>query len=216
MTQLIHYTNQDLLEGEAICTSIDEENSKIYFDKTYFFPKGGGQPADKGIVQNTNFYCEIINVVEENDKVAHHFANKKGQIKPGDKIFMKVDRETRLLHSKLHTAGHLVDISYYLFTNVPLLKANLYPGITSCTYKGGIQVNKQELIKLLQEKVNELIKLNLPIKILVEGNERYTITGEYKTPCGGTHVKSTGEIKNIFIKKIECKKNETKVSFTVE
>lgn len=218
MTELIYFTNQDILEGHAFCTDINISNNTVQFDKTYFYPKGGGQPADTGIIQNENFYAEIVNVVEEDSKVIHFFTNQKGNLNIKDKIYQKVNKDTRYLHSKLHTAGHLVDIAFtsFDFGKLPLLKTNLYPGSTSCTYKGDFSFDKKEAVKLIQEKCNELVGKSINVQIIHEESERFTVIGDYKTPCGGTHIKNTNEINKLVIKKIESKKGEVKVSFLVE
>jgi Ser-tRNA(Ala) deacylase AlaX len=84
----------------------------LILEETIFHPQGGGQPSDVGIIENE----EIIFKVEKASTVdghVEHLGEFSGDstFKINDKVKLKVDKESRDLNTRLHSAGHLIDVA---------------------------------------------------------------------------------------------------------
>ncbi|MFY9463074.1 MAG: alanine--tRNA ligase-related protein [Candidatus Sungiibacteriota bacterium] len=112
-TKLLYLEDFLALTAEARVEEVGEENGKVVvmLDATIFYPQGGGQPYDTGaiesgvgrfIVQDTRFTDGIV-------KHIGHF--ETGMFAVGEQVELSVDADRRALHSRLHSAGHVVDMA---------------------------------------------------------------------------------------------------------
>lgn len=155
-------------------------------------------------------------------------------------VSLQIDRVKRNYHSRLHTAGHIIGLAMRLLQPTlgdrKKVKANHFPG-EACMEFEGLLYNEHKPV--IQEKVNELVREQLPVQIswwdedevekrkdeldMVEGREvsgmgrlRIAEIGDVDAnPCGGTHVESTGLTGEITIRKISRQKGISKVSYEV-
>ena len=89
----------------ATVTAISDDS--IEMDKTFYYPKGGGQPADKGIISTDSFECTVIDVAKS-DSVFHYIDGINGELSVGNQISCRIDTEWRNQLSAMHTAQHLI------------------------------------------------------------------------------------------------------------
>ncbi len=88
--------------------SLDEEGD-IILDTTVFYAESGGQVADKGIMENEFTKLEVNDVVKApNHQHLHHVQILYGELKVGDKLTLKIDRQRRLFTMKNHSSAHLL------------------------------------------------------------------------------------------------------------
>ncbi|MCW8880191.1 MAG: alanyl-tRNA editing protein [Kangiellaceae bacterium] len=211
-----------LKECAATVTAINERGG-IYLDQTVFYPTGGGQPGDKGILEFNGNSINIATTVNDKGEIVHvaEEASKLPQV--GEQVIAKLDWHTRYLHMRMHTALHL------LCSVVPC-------GVTG----GQINTNKSRLdfdvgeIQLdkesITESLNQLIDDSQDVEFYwitddeLAQNPDLVRTMSVKPPqgsglvrlikvgtdidlqpCGGTHVKNTAEIGQIKVSKIENK-----------
>ncbi|KAL4917764.1 fungal trichothecene efflux pump-domain-containing protein [Aspergillus aurantiobrunneus] len=155
-------------------------------------------------------------------------------------VSLHIDSIKQNYHSRLHTAGHILGLAMRLLKpalgNRKKVKANHFPREACMEFEGLLYSEHKPLI---QEKVNELVRDNLPVRIawwdegeverrkdeldMVEGREvgglgrvRIAEIGDVDAnPCGGTHVQSTGLTGEITIRKISRQKGVIKVSYEV-
>ncbi len=79
-------------------------------DGTIFYPQGGGQPYDQGVIESAKgkFLVEEVRFV---DGIVKHIGMfERGSFEKGDEVTCHVDKARRDLHSRLHSAGHIVDM----------------------------------------------------------------------------------------------------------
>ncbi|KAL4870444.1 hypothetical protein BDV12DRAFT_165961 [Aspergillus spectabilis] len=232
---------------------------------TVFYPQGGGQPSDTGVIISRptnqddgddgvkrNGVFEVLLVRKTSDGTILHF----GRISPvesnitrqpslnfptGQPVSLQINESKRTYHSRLHTAGHILGLAMRLLSPTlgdrKKVKANHFPG-EACMEFEGLLYNEHK--PLIQEKVDELVRLNLPVRIswwdaeeverrkeeldMVEGREvggmgrvRIAEIGDLDAnPCGGTHVSGTGEVGAVRIRKIGRVKGVSRVSYEVE
>ncbi|CAH1755895.1 1409_t:CDS:2 [Entrophospora sp. SA101] len=191
-TERLYYTDTylDKLEIKILEIGQDDNGSYVIFDKTIFHPQGGGQPNDEGCLEIAG----------------QRYAVKK----LGDKVIQTIDRAKRLLYSRLHSAGHLLeDAVNQLFPSLKGIRANHFPnGQAFVVFAGEIPVDIQANKEKISNLANELIKRNLAIKVEYNGQIRTVIIGDFAAhACGGTHVKNTSEIKEIVVRSIKKDKD---------
>jgi Ser-tRNA(Ala) deacylase AlaX len=201
--------------------------------QTVLYPRGGGQPSDTGTLaledQEPTF--TVLLVRKTQDGRILHFgkpANTDTIFVEGQRVIQNVDGDRRDYHSRLHTGGHIVGLAMeLLFPDMKKVKANHAPGEACMEYEG-LLYNEQK--PLIQAKVDELVKQDLPILISwvedgsdLEGRGKNregpirvaSIGGLDQNPCGGTHVDRTSLAGPITIRKVSRQKGISRVSYEV-
>lgn len=108
-TKRLFYDEPHRLDFEAVVLDIFENN--IVLDNTLFYPEGGGQPADHGIITVEDAMLNVIDVQMINGVVIHTIDKIEDElhIRKGDLVQGKVDEERRMAHARHHTATHVVN-----------------------------------------------------------------------------------------------------------
>ncbi len=234
MTELIYLNNTYLYKDTSTIISYDEDDfgSFITLDKTIFYPQGGSQPADQGIIASDSIEFNVIDVRLTADGIVKHYGNLiKGDAKLGANVDCNVNAERRILNAKLHSAGHLLDCAVAKL-GLPLspTKGFHFPEGTYVEYTGKLEDGNQYKEEL-ERIINELVQDDLPINVLHlspnEASEKGIIAPEGKSAryvefsnyegcgCGGTHIKSSKELGRIVIRKLKSKKGNTKISYAL-
>ncbi len=82
----------------------------IVLDASIFYPQGGGQPSDTGsiVAGEVVFNVKHVSFAIDTGVITHIGVFAGGAFAPGDAVSMRIDGEKRLLHCRLHTAGHFL------------------------------------------------------------------------------------------------------------
>ncbi len=206
------------VKGQPIETVSQGDDVDIILDKTPFYGEMGGQVGDTGEISGQKGKVTIANTVRGNsDILVHQGKVIEGSISIGDEVEARVDVSRRLDITRNHTATHLLHAALR-----EVLGSHVYQR-GSLVEPGGIRFDFSHLAAITGEqltnitkRVNERIRQNLSLKAKIvpyrkavaEGaialfEEKYgdevrvVEIGEpavSKELCGGTHVKSTGEI----------------------
>lgn len=205
------YLTRDDLECTARVLSCEQTQEGLWAvvcDRTVFHPQGGGQPSDIGLINDVS----VRKVIHTPDAIIHLCeAPLEGEVS------MAVDGKTRRLHSRLHSAGHIIgfvgdELGWHA------TKGNHFPGESRVVFEPenpkAIQLTEAEV---LQSEVNALISKKLERRITEIDGLRYLTWGDLRAyPCGGTHVANTEEIGKVTISKIKMKKGQISVSYSLE
>eukprot|EP00736_Rhodelphis_marinus_P012312 Rmarinus@m.9727 len=215
----------------------------VILDETVMYPQGGGQPADSGAIcakepENIFSICDVRMV----GKAVHHIGNFAGGrvFDVGQPVAVSVTESRRRLHARLHSAGHLLDacVTKAGYTQLTPGKGYHFAQSPYVEYIGVIAPeDREDAAKLLGSLLDELVEENTPVEVsyttsaekLSElcgpGFESYfdhtpevrvvSMSGT-SSPCGGTHVKQTGEIGKVKVASIKVKKGRTRVSYALE
>jgi alanyl-tRNA synthetase len=234
MTSLINSTERtyyrdtylDKLEAKIVEVGKDEDGSYVIFDKTIFHPQGGGQPDDQGYFELKNKQILIKklwaprNPDEEPYLVKHYYEgddlfNMEEQV--NQTVLQKINMETRKLYARYHSAGHLLSNAVNtLYPEIDGCNGNHFPKKAFVIFEGSPLPNLQELKQKLGEKVNELVKNSLPVKVDWNSRPRTIQFGDLKSyPCGGTHVINTSEIGEITIRNVKKDKGRLRVGYDI-
>lgn len=209
-------------------------------DKTVFYPASGGQPSDIGTVRSKDGLAEaaIERVTITGDVVEHFASSIRGSFVEGSDVAMSVDRQRRMLHSRLHSAGELLCSAVRkLGHDWYVSGASHYPQQSRIVYDVALaEEQRQHLYDDLNAEIDRLLRQNNRVRIsdvadraeaarLIGFAPDYVPVGEpvrivfvsegLGRPCCGTHVAETAEIGRILIRKIRTKKGQTSISYDV-
>ena len=220
------FVGYDQLENEVKITRIRKIDSKkdgilyqIVLDATPFYPEGGGQVGDRGVLTSANEIIDIIDTKKENNLILH-FAKQLPENLTGGFV-AKVNQELRDHSQSNHTATHLLHqaLRSILGTHVEQKGSLVSPNYLRFDFSHFAKVSDSEL-QQVEDFVNARIHEQLPLierrnipfqQALQEGamalfGEKYGDSvraikfGESMELCGGTHVKNTAEIWHFKIK----------------
>ncbi len=214
------FVGYDQTENEVKITRIRKVDSKkdgilyqIVLDNTPFYPEGGGQVGDKGILVSANETIEIIDTKKENNLILHFAKQLPENLEAG--FVAKVNTDLRTSTSKNHSATHLMHLALrtILGTHVEQKGSLVNPNYLRFDFSHFSKVSDEELRQVeasvnaqieaqlqLQEYRNILIKEALDKGAMALFGEKYGDSvrmiefGESKELCGGIHVKNTAEI----------------------
>lgn len=240
-TTLLYLENMHLFEAKAKMLSVqDGENGKkvIVLNQTIFYAQGGGQPFDTGKIENNNgVFC--VSEVRKKDGIVNHIGVfESGAFEPGQDVKLFVDETRRVLNSKLHSAGHVIDVA---MKNIGLDfipgKGYHFPDGPYVEYEGAISEEQREETKAkIETEVNRIIQLGSQVKVQTVSFSEVellcgfvpsylspsdsairivTVAGKFGCPCGGTHVKNIQEIGSVKIPKISPKSGNLRVSYLI-
>lgn len=238
-TEKMYFTNNQQLFNDATVLQVTQEQDRtvIILDKTSFYPQGGGQPSDKGIIQSSTGLFKVEDVRLNEELVKHYGHFVKGELTENQSVSCEVNHETRQLHNRLHSAGHVIDMAVFkLGLNWTPEKGHHFPGNSYVEYNGILEIQEKEKLKQSIEKTcNQLIQDNektairfisknklstlchfTPSYIPPDSSIRLIVFGhDFCIPCGGTHVTSLVEIKQMTLRKIKMEKGKIRVSYAI-
>jgi alanyl-tRNA synthetase len=214
------FVGYDQTENETKITRIRKVDSKkdgilyqIVLDNTPFYPEGGGQVGDKGILVSANETIDIIDTKKENNLILH-FAKQLPE-NVNATFTAKVNTDLRTSTSKNHSATHLMHLALrtILGTHVEQKGSLVNPNYLRFDFSHFSKVSDEEL-REVEASVNEQIEAqlqlvehrNIPIKEALDKGamalfgEKYGDSvrmiefGDSKELCGGIHVKNSADI----------------------
>jgi Ser-tRNA(Ala) deacylase AlaX len=220
MTKLNYLEDTYLFQSTATFIEARENprGKAVILDATIFYPQGGGQPADIGKIYSASALFLVSDVrLDEAGEVLHFGEFEHGMFQSHEQVHLAIDKERRVLNSKLHSAGHLIDCAVEKMgaTNLIATKGYHFPDGPSVEYDGVIE-NPENFAIELERIVNDLITENLPLIVKnIPPVRLVNFQGFSSCGCGGTQVKSAAEIGHIKIRKIKSKQGKTKISYNI-
>ena len=218
-----------MLKGEGIVKAIVKDNELvesavagdkvvIVLDTTTFYPEGGGQAGDAGLLVNKNedIVIEVIDTKKgANNTIKHIGVVKSGMINTNEKLNTLVDKEIRMASARNHSATHLLHkaLKEVLGDHVNQAGSLVTPERLRFDVTHFEAMTKEEL-KLVEQKVNDAILDALEISCenmsindaknkgaMALFGEKYgdevrvVSMGDYSIElCGGTHLTNTSQI----------------------
>lgn len=199
--------------------------NKLYYlklDRTIFFPHlSSGQPRDKGTING----MEVKDVYEENSEIIHVLDEDIHS----DKVSLSIDWNTRIDNMQQHTGQHLLSAGFYKLYNADTIGFHIKPDYVYLDVD--LPDMNWEQAEKIETYVNKIITSNFGIEAYykkprereslkisksssIHSNIRIVeIYDIDASPCGGTHLRNTGEIGIIKIRNWEKHKGHIRVEF---
>lgn len=213
-----------LRECEATVTALVD--GAVILDRTVFYPLGGGQPGDEGVLHWDGGEVAVVDTRHAQGEhargdILHQLEHVPADLAVGTQVKVSLDWPRRYLHMRMHTALHL-------------LGAVLPYGVTG----GNISATRSRLDFDMQDGVDKE-SVSEALAALVEADHPITtrwitdaeldaqpelvrtmsvkpprgagrvrllsIEGVDLQPCGGTHLRSTAEVGSVRVSKVEKK-----------
>ncbi len=229
------FTGYDELETKAkviFVGDLEGNVANIYsegiliFDKTPFYATMGGQVGDTGYVIGKDLEAEVLKTEKAlNGQNMCYVRLLEGDVKVGEEVLLKVDKEKRFTTCQNHSATHLLQRALQDVLGGEVTQAGSFVDNETLRFdfKFTDKITDEDVIRV-ENKVNEMIKENIPAIITEMSIEdakklgamalfeekygdvvRVVKFGSSVELCGGTHVTNTGNIRSFAIKSIESK-----------
>jgi alanyl-tRNA synthetase len=218
-TKLLYYEDSSIREFDAQILKI--KGNYVILDQTSFYPRGGGQEPDKGLIGD----ARVLEVIKQGDIVLHKVENLSS-LSERIMIKCKLENARRESITKHHTATHILNSSArntlgsWIWQNSAFKDVNY--GRLDITHHSAL--NKEE-VERIEKTANEIVMKNLDVNIKEyergESEQKFSfriyqggvvpsnkvrivnISNFDIEACGGTHVNRTGDIGLIKILKSE-------------
>ena len=221
MTELLYQTDAYAREVEAEVVAV--EGQGIVLDRTVFYPQGGGQPGDTGVLATSTGELPIAGTAYRKDRSAVLHMTPEGTAlpAPGETVTARLDWAPRFARMRIHTALHLLSV----VLPFPVTGGAIGEGDGRLDFDLPDGIDREDI----QEKLRALIDRNAAVGTRwITDDELLANPGLVKTmsvkppmgtgrirlveiegidlqPCGGTHVSRTAEIGPVDVKGIEKK-----------
>ncbi len=218
MTDRLYYHDSYLTEFRARVIESSPDLRRIYLDRTAFYPTSGGQPFDIGTLGGV----PVNEVVDEDTRVAHVLDAPLHDTE----ISGAIDWRRRFDHMQQHTGQHLLSAVLIDLFDAPTVSFHL--GAES----SNIEVSRllePEQIRKAEQRANQVVYENRTVQVSFrdaaedlalrkptdrEGVIRIVSIHDLdRSACGGTHVRSTGEIGSLLIRRQEKIRGNLRIEF---
>ena len=247
IAERIYHNDQSRLEFTATVTEIRELARvhgkplfQIALDRTAFYPTGGGQPHDTGVLVATArsgavLEAPVTDVSEDEAGEVWHTTAKP--LQTGTEVTGRVDAARRRDHMQQHTGQHL--LSAIAAREFGAATVGFHLGDVVSTVDLTVAALNAEELSLLEDRVNDAVMNALPIwpRVIAraeadallqrgvlrklpprEGDLRVVSIGHTgseldQNACGGTHVATTAAIGPVLLRKTERVRGNTRITF---
>ncbi|WP_328885482.1 metal-dependent hydrolase [Streptomyces sp. NBC_00316] len=213
-------TYQERAHTRVIALGERDGSPWVAVEDCLFHPQGGGQPADRGWVDDH----EIVPVRDHDSALIVAIASGDDALPAlsvGQPVKVRIDIAARMTHAALHTAGHLVEAAGRAQGWVPAAN-NHFPNQSRIEFTAPepdarleTPEGREEATEALRKKVAEVIAQDLPVTWEHDDEARRVVhvAGLHAAPCGGTHVRSLGELVDVVLPTLKVKKGRIRVSY---
>ena len=219
MTERLYYTDSYLRDFTARVVDRAADAQTVYLDRSAFYPSSGGQPFDTGAIGG----IPVVDVVDEDDRIAHRLAAPLA----GETVECSIDWDRRFDHMQQHSGQHLLSAVFEERFHLHTVSFHLGAESATIDLEGGPV--EPRTAQEAERRANQIIHENRPLAVHFEdaaeaqglrkasgrqGTLRVvSIDGLDRSACGGTHVRATGEIGVVLLRKLEKIRQSVRVEF---
>ncbi|MFW5949376.1 MAG: alanyl-tRNA editing protein [Halolamina sp.] len=210
--------NPEVLSFDSAVAAVD--GREVVLQETYFYPEGGGQPADRGVIDDV----AVADVQKSEGEVVHTLAEEPA-FQKGDTVHCVVDAAFRTYCERAHTASHvLFGAGRRVLDDVGYAGFDIGEETVRVDFTAETEITDERLVEM-ERLANRAVWDSLPVSWDYEAPETarereevafntkteegamadsdevriVTVEGWDVAACGGTHVRNTGEIGPIHV-----------------
>ncbi|MXV64245.1 alanyl-tRNA editing protein [Natronorubrum sp. JWXQ-INN-674] len=203
-------------------TVTEAADDGVFLDGTYFYPEGGGQPADQGTLEWEGGVADVVDVQKDHGDVRHDVDVREGELpEPGTTVQARIDEGRRQQLSRMHTAQHVVSRVVLEEYGASTAGNQVYPDRSRIDFEP-TSFDDDDLERI-ERRTNEVIEHDRAV--VKENRPRDVVEAEVDEgrallnlipdsvdplrvveiedfdmcPCGGTHVSRLGDIGRVSI-----------------
>jgi alanyl-tRNA synthetase len=238
LTERLYYTDSFLTEFEARVVAVSRQagNLALTLDRSAFYPMSGGQVSDTGWLELPigseleRIRVEDVVENEQTGEVLHVVEGGAATLQPGTVLRGTIDSGRRRDHMQQHSGQHVLSAAFERLYGFPTVSFHM--GNESCTIDLATDAVTTKQLVSTETLANEAITEDRPVEIRFATPDEARTLGVRKIPpaerdklrlieirdfdlnaCGGTHVRSTGQIGTILLRKTEKAKQGVRVEF---
>jgi alanyl-tRNA synthetase len=236
LTERLYYNDSTLLEFEASIAAVENRAAGVFvrLDRSAFYPTSGGQNFDTGSLElaTTGEAVAIADVLEDEQtaEVWHRVEHPAEWLKPEATVRGRVDATRRRDHQQQHSGQHVLSAAFERLFGFATVSFHM--GDESCTIDLATDKVTPQQLEAAELLANQTIVEDRPVEIRYATPDEARSMGVRKIPpavrdnlrlidingfdlnaCGGTHVRSTGEIGSVLLRKTEKVKQGVRVEF---
>jgi alanyl-tRNA synthetase len=233
MTEHLYYHDSFLYEFEAeVVELVAEPRPAVVLDRTAFYPTSGGQVFDTGFIVavNSENKLRVVEVEEREDGTILHLLESAPALGKATRIRGLIDAERRLDHMQQHSGQHVLSAAFVRLFEMPTVSFHM--GADYCSIDLDSKALSAEQVQAAEALANDVVMQNREVDIRFVSQEEARELGLRKLPpterdqlrlidirdfdltaCGGTHVRGTGQIGCILLRKMEKIRQGWRVEF---
>ena len=242
-SERLYYADSFLRTFAAAVTDVRELGGsngepiwKLSLNPTAFYPTSGGQPSDTGYLSailgdGTTLKVLVEQVEEDEQRGVWHFVRRP--LSAGTSVMGEIDWERRFDHMQQHTGQHLLSAVFWRELQAPTISFHLGESAATIDLAGGSSAHQS--LEKVERIANEIIGEDRPVTtrfvsraeadlMLAAGNllklpdrqgdiRLISIADYDNNACGGTHVRSTGQIGGLLVRTVEKVSRGVRVEF---
>ncbi|MBN2065992.1 MAG: hypothetical protein JW771_04190, partial [Candidatus Thermoplasmatota archaeon] len=216
-----HYTKT--FTAQVLWKNTTNRGTELILDQTAFYPEGGGQPADRGVLHNNGSTFPVMHVEKRGKAIVHII---DGELDVGDSISGAIDWDHRYTLMKHHTGTHVVNGALRKLLGEHIWQAGSQLELSDARFDfAHYKTITEEERKHIEQLANEMIQKGQQVekKVMDRNSAEKThgfrlyqggvppgncirvlnIPGIDVEACGGTHLNNINEIEKIRIIKTE-------------
>lgn len=239
MTLLAYLKSADAAyEQDFVAQVVALPPGAVVLNQTFFYPAGGGQPTDRGTLTGPDGKpLPVVDVVKSGAVILHRLGRgSRSSLKIGDEVRGALDWARRYGHMRLHTAQHLLSAVVFLRTGRRTRRAVFAAGrgtidlespwpatetpetlaAAFSTYLDPARPVRLRSISRAEWEANPSARSGLvPLPAQVDPVRVIEIDGIDTCPCGGTHLRSTGEVGEFTLDPFVHAADATRIGFAL-
>ncbi len=236
MTTRLYYDNSFLYNFVASIIRVSRDDGRIalVLDRTAFYPTSGGQVHDTGWIEidasGTSPKLHVNEVAEGDSGEILHYVDDASDLNPATRVRGFIDVERRRDHMRQHSGQHVLSAAFERLFSLPTVSFHM--GEETCTIDLEAKSITTEQIREAERLANDIVLEDRPVSMQIVTPDEGRALGLRKIPpaerdklrlidirdfdlcaCGGTHVRTTGQIGAILVRKIDKVKQGVRVEF---
>ena len=181
--------------------------------ETIFYAFSGGQESDAGTIGGRT----VLEARKDQGDILYTLETGHG-LKADDAVTVEIDGARRRKLMRLHLAAEIIlELAYQNLPDIQKIGAHIAADKARIDFEWPENISR--LFPMMQEKAGALIAADHPILSAFsdETNQRryWEIDGFARVPCGGTHLKRTGEIGALMLKRVNIGKGKERIEIRV-